>query len=106
MPQNYLLASKINSLTSPSDRIYVWGDQSYLFPLSDRLPSTKYIVSYHVVDFKAHAQTISELKITTPKIIIYYSQPSRPFPELDNFIADYYILIDQIGPAYLFKFRE
>lgn len=106
MPQNYLLASKIKSLTSTSDRIYVWGDQSYLFPLSDRLPSTKYIVSYHVVDFKAHAQTISELKIITPKIIIYYSQPSRPFPELDNFIADYYILIDQIGPAYLFKFRE
>ncbi len=106
MPQNYLLASKIKSLTSPSDRIYVWGDQSYLFPLSDRLPSTKYIVSYHVVDFEAHKQTISELKITTPKIIIYYSQPSRPFPELDNFIADYYVLIDQIGPAYLFKFRE
>ncbi|MDD3998692.1 MAG: hypothetical protein PHR98_01140 [Candidatus Shapirobacteria bacterium] len=106
MPQNYLLASKINSLTSPSDRIYVWGDQSYLFPLSDRLPSTKYIVSYHVVDFNAHDQTISELKLTTPKIIIYYSQPSRPFPELDNFITNYYILIDQIGSAYLFKFRE
>ncbi len=106
MPQNYLLASKIKSLTDPSDKIYVWGDQSFLFPLSDRLPATKYIVSYHVVDFKAHALTMSELKLTTPKLIIYYPEPSRPFPQLDNFIADYYVLIDQIGSAYLFQFRQ
>lgn len=106
MSQNYLLADKIKSLTSPSDKIYVWGDQSYLFPLSDRLPATKYIVSYHVVDFRAHDLTISELKLATPKLIIYYPQPSRPFQELDNFIANYYVLIDQIGPAYLFRFRE
>jgi len=106
LPQNYLLASKIKSLTDPTDRIYVWGDQSYLFPLSERLPATKYIVSYHVVDFKAHALTISQLKLTTPKLIIYYPQPSRPFPELDNFIANYYLLIDQIGSAYIFKFRQ
>lgn len=106
MPQNYLLASKIKSLTDPSDKIYVWGDQSFLFPLSDRLPATKYIVSYHVVDFKAHDLTISQLKQITPKLIIYYSQPSRPFPQLDNFIADYYVLVDQVGPAYLFKFRQ
>jgi len=106
MPQNYLLASKIKSLTDPTDRIYVWGDQSFLFPLSDRLPATKYIVSYHVVDFKAHALTISQLKLTTPKLIIYYPQPSRPFPELDNFIASYYLLIDQIGSAYIFQFRQ
>ncbi|HNY04557.1 MAG TPA: hypothetical protein PKI92_02255 [Candidatus Woesebacteria bacterium] len=104
--QNYLLASKIKSLTSPSDKIYVWGDQSYLFPLSDRLPATKYLVSYHVVDFKAHDLTISQLKLTTPKLIIYYPQPSRPFPQLDDFIANYYVLIDQIGSAYLFKFRD
>ncbi len=106
MSQNYLLASKIKSLTSPSDKIYVWGDQSYLFPLSDRLPATKYLVSYHVVDFRAHDLTISQLKLTTPKLIIYYPQPSRPFPQLDDFIANYYVLIDQIGSAYLFKFRD
>lgn len=106
IPQNYLLASKIKSLTSSTDRIYVWGDQSFLFPLSDRLPATKYIVSYHVVDFKAYALTISQLKLTTPKLIIYYPQPSRPFPELDNFIANYYVLIDQIGSAYIFQFRQ
>ena len=106
MSQNYLLADKIKSLTSSSDRIYVWGDQSYLYPLSERLPSTKYIVSYHVIDFRAHDLTMSELKIITPKIIIYYPQPSRPFPALDAFIADYYSLIDQVGSAYIFELRQ
>jgi len=105
MSQNYLLADKIKSLTTPTDRIYVWGDQSYLYSLSDRLPSTKYIVSYHVVDFNAYDLTISQLKVITPKLIVYYSQPSRPFPDLDTFISDYYSLIDQIGSAYIFKLR-
>jgi len=106
MPQNYLLADKIKSLTTPEDRIYVWGDQSYLYPLSDRLPSTKYIVAYHVVDFKAYDLTISQLQTLTPKLIIYYPQPSRPFPALDTFISNYYSLVDQIGPAYIFELRQ
>jgi hypothetical protein len=106
MTNNYSLATKIRSLTSPNDRIYVWGDQSYLYPLSDRLPSTKYIVSYHVVDFNAYELTMSQLKALTPKIIVYYPQASRPFQSLDNFIADYYSLIDQIGSAYIFELRQ
>lgn len=105
MTQNYALANKIRSLTTSEDRIYVWGDQSYLYPLSDRLPSTKYIVSYHVVDFNAYDLTMSQLKAITPKLIIYYPQASRPFPTLDIFIADYYSLIDQIGSAYIFELR-
>jgi len=106
VPQNYILANKIKSLTTPSDRIYVWGDHSSIFPLSDRLPATKYIVSYHVVDFKAHDRTISELKAITPKLIIYYPQPSRPFPQLDRLISNYYVLIDKVGLAYIFQLRQ
>ena len=106
MSQTYDIANKIKSLTAKNDQIYVWGDQSYLYPLSDRLPSTKYIVSYHVADFNGYDLTISQLKAVTPKIIIYYPQAYRPFPALDTFIADYYSLIDQIGSAYIFRFRE
>jgi len=106
MPQTYQIASKIKSKTMPGDKIYVWGDQSFLYPLSDRLPSTKYIVSYHVADFNGYDLTLSELKAITPKIIVYYPMSNRPFPELDNFIADYYALIDQIGSAYIFELRQ
>lgn len=100
------LAQKIKSETTPEDRIYIWGDNSSLYPLSDRLPATKYIVAYHVVDFNAYELTVSQLKIQTPKLIIYYPNSSRPFLSLDAFINSYYSLIDQIGSAYIFKLRQ
>lgn len=101
----YSLADKIKSLTSASDKIFIWGDQSFIYPLADRLPSTKYLVAYHVVDFQAYDLTLSQLKINTPKIIIYYPQSSRPYPKLDEFISAYYFLTDQIGQAYIFQLR-
>lgn len=101
----YLISDKIKSLTSPNDSIYIWGDQSFLYPLSDRLPSTKYLVAYHVADFNGYDLTISQLQANTPKVIVYFPQSSRPFPALDNFIANYYVLVDQIGSAYIFSLR-
>ncbi len=106
MPDTYRLADKVKSLTSSSDQIFVWGDQSYVYPLSDRLPSTKYVVSYHVADFNGYNLTMSQLETVTPKVIVYYPMPSRPFEALDNFIAKYYTLNDQIGSAYIFKLRQ
>jgi len=106
MIQNYQIADKIKSLTTPNDRIYVWGDQSFIYPLSDRLPSTKYIVSYHVADFNAYELTMSQLKVVSPKIIIYYPQSFRPFTALDDYIDKYYSLVDQIGFAYIFQLRQ
>lgn len=101
----YSLAEKIKSLTSDSDKIFVWGDQSFIYPLANRLPSTKYLVAYHVVDFQAYDLTLSQLKINTPQIIVYYPQSSRPYPKLDEFISAYYFLTDQIGQAYIFQLR-
>ncbi|MFA6007243.1 MAG: glycosyltransferase family 39 protein [Candidatus Shapirobacteria bacterium] len=101
----YQISDKIKSLTNSSDRIFVWGDQSFIYPLSDRLPATKYLVAYHVVDFQAYNFTLSQLQAQTPKLIIYYPEPSRPYPALDKFISNYYYLVDQIGQAYIFELR-
>lgn len=102
----YQIADKIKSLSSPSDYLYIWGDQAYLYPLSDRLPATKYLVAYHVVDFNGYDVTQRELRVKTPKLIIYFPQPSRPFPDLDNFISEYYFLVDQIGQANIYQLRS
>ena len=102
----YQISDKIKSLSAPSDKIFIWGDQSFIYPLSDRLPATKYIVAYHVADFQAYDSTLSQLQSTTPKLIIYYPQPSRPFTALDVFISNYYSLVDQVGQAYIFELRN
>lgn len=99
------LAQFINQNSSPSDRLFVWGDHPYLYPLSDRLPATKYVVAYHIVDFNGYQLTIDQLRLHLPKFVVYYSQPSRPFPELDLFVNRYYFIVNQVGSALIFQLR-
>jgi len=102
----YQLSNTIKSKTAPGSFIFVWGDEPYLYPLASRLPSTKYVVAYHVLDFNGYDLVMSELTAKFPQAIIYNSSMNRPFPKLDLFLKDYYFLEDQIGPYYLFLPRQ
>ncbi len=102
----YELARYIISNSSPSDRIFIWGDQPYVYSLSNRLPSTKYTVAYHIVDFQAYRSTIEELKFHPPKLVVYSPNPSRPYPLLDQFLGRYYLIVNQIGSNLIFQFNQ
>ncbi len=103
----YQISSYLGQKTSPADSIFIWADDPYLYPLSDRLPSTKYITAYHILDYNGYQLTINQLKINLPKIVVYNQSMNRSFPLLDKFINDYYYLDNQIGPYYLFyRLRE
>ncbi len=106
VPNFYKISDKVSQISQPHDLIFVWGDQAYLYPLSNRLPATKYLVAYHIVDFAGHNLTLNQLKSQTPSVIIYYPQSSRPFPDLDNFISRYYHLADQIGSALIYRYNQ
>lgn len=106
VPDFYQIADRIRTLSTPQETLFIWGDAAYLYPLSQRLPATKYLVAYHIVDFQGHDLTISQLKAQTPAVIVYYPQPSRPFPQLDNFINRYYHLVDQIGTASIYRYNQ
>ena len=103
--QIYQLAKIIDDQTTSQDRIFVWGDHPYLYALSNRLPTTKYTVAYHIVDFNGYDLTMSQLQAHFPSLIIYYGNQNRPFPNLDNFIIRYYSLIDTVGNALVFQKR-
>lgn len=96
----YKISSYIEKNTTPQDKIFVWSDDPYLYPLSNRLPSTRYITSYHILDFNGYSQTINQLKTNLPKIIVYKQSMNRPFPDLDDFIDNFYLLDNQIGQNY------
>lgn len=102
----YELSSDIKAKTNPGDSIFIWGDEPYLYPLSNRLPAGKYVVSYHVLDFNSYDSVMQEIIADFPKAIIYNSVLNRPFPKLDLFLKDYYYLDNQIGPYYLFLPRQ
>ncbi|WP_294157958.1 hypothetical protein [uncultured Selenomonas sp.] len=65
-------ASYIRSHTSPEDRILVFGSQTALYPLSDRLASSKYSYQFPmiVLDSAMHDDFIENFDKTLPKIIV------------------------------------
>lgn len=101
----YKVSNYLKSNTASQDKIFVWGDQPYIYALSDRLPSSKYTVAYHIVDFNGYQITMDKIKTDLPKFIVCYSMSGRPFPELDLFIKNYYYSANIIGDATIYQLR-
>jgi hypothetical protein len=90
--ETYRLSRLIKSLTSSSDPIFVWGNEPYLYALSQRLPPGKYTVAYHIIDFNGWQETTLALA-QKPPVLIIKSKSARPWKELDALLASRYLLI-------------
>ena len=99
----YAISSYIQSNTTIGEKIFVWGDNPFIYALSDRLPVGRFTVAYHIVDFNQYQPVADQLRIDFPIFIVYYPQPSRPFPELDSFISRYYLPVKSIGTAIIYR---
>lgn len=101
----YQISDHIRQNTSSSDRIFVWGDEPYIYPLSQRLPATKFTTAYHIIDFNGYDLTLSQLKTYLPKYIVYFPMNNRPFDSLDKFVSKYYYAEKSINDAVIFHLR-
>ena len=101
----YQISDFIKNNTKPEDKIFIWGDEPYIYALADRLPSSKYTVAYHILDFNGYQLTMDKIKANLPKFIVYYQMPNRSFPDLDIFIRNYYFIDKIIGNATILKLR-
>ncbi|MDD4938025.1 MAG: hypothetical protein PHX34_03355 [Candidatus Shapirobacteria bacterium] len=101
----YQISEFIDKNSNPQDRIFIWGDQPYIYALSNRLPPGRYTVAYHIVDFNGYSQTLSDIKIHLPKFIVYSPMSDRPFTQLDDFISRYYYLDTTINSNLIFRLR-
>jgi hypothetical protein len=99
----YAISSYIKLNTSPSEPIFVWGDNPFIYVLSDRLPVGRFTVAYHIADFNQYQTVADELRVKFPNFIVYYPQPSRPYPQLDDFISRYYFPIKTFGSTIIFR---
>ena len=102
---NSQISEFINKNTDSSDSIFVWGDEPYVYALSNRLPSGRYTVAYHIVDFNGYQETIDSFKTKLPKFIIYYPMDQRSFPELDSVLSRYYFLDKIYDSVLIFQKR-
>ncbi len=98
----YKIAEYVRRTTSSDDRIFVWGDDPYIYPLSRRLPAGRYTVAYHVIDFNAYDETATAITIQRPKIIVWLDYDRR-FPQLSAIISNDYVEAGDIDGATIFR---
>lgn len=106
LPEIYQISEKIKSETSPREKIFVWGDEPYIYALADRLPVGKYTVAYHIVDFDGYQPIYQNLITNFPKFIVYVPQESRPYPELEKLVKSYYFISATYGDFRLYQRLE
>lgn len=95
-PRNYETAKYLNERLTSEDEIFVWGSDSTIYNLTNKLPSGgKYIVSFHVHDLKQYDYTIENLEKTKPLYIVVLPN-AGDFPELTTMIDHKYVLAKEI----------
>ncbi len=100
--QTYKLAEYLRVKTDEDDRVFIWGDEPYVYALSKRLPVGRYTVAYHVVDFNGFEETIEAFDKHDPKVVMVMKYEKRAFPELDRRLATDYVLVSEIDQALVY----
>lgn len=95
--QTYLAAEYLIPRTANKEKLFIWGDEPYLYALSRRVPVGRYTVAYHIVDFNGYEETLDALNNNPPFFIVINKQEKRPFPEFFEFVDSNYKLEKEIG---------
>lgn len=85
-PRDYDLANFIRLNTKINDDVFLWTDSAQIYALSDKLPPSRYIVSYHITFYKDALEiTKNAIESKKPKYII----STKDSPELSLFVSSY-----------------
>lgn len=98
----YQVADYLQVHTIPYEKIFIWGNTPFIYPLARRLPVGRYTVAYHIVDFNGYQETITKLQELKPRYIIIDPQEKRPFSEFFLWLEQRYFLAKQIGDFQIF----
>jgi dolichyl-phosphate-mannose-protein mannosyltransferase len=98
-PRDYEVATFIRKNTKPSDKVYLWGDDAQIYALAGKLPPTKYIDSYHLLQNNVGVQqTQRAIERAKPKYIITLDE-AQPLP----FNLPLYIMLFSIPGATIYE---
>jgi hypothetical protein len=95
------IAYYIRAHTDPNEAIYVWGIAPQIFFLAQRRAATRYRTNYNTSRFftdnpmealRSYASTVMEEIKKSPPAYIVQIYPLESFPELKNFVRDYYVV--------------
>jgi hypothetical protein len=96
-PRNYEAAKYLNERLTPDKQIYIWGADSTIYNLTDRLPTGgKYIVSFHVHDLQKNDYVMENLDKNKPEYIVIIPG-AEDFPQLYSLVETKYILTKELN---------
>lgn len=93
VPLTYQVAQFVSSTTLPEDKVFVWADNPFIYPLAKRLPATRFVVAYHIIDYRQLKEVESALENRPPKLVIIDLQKELPSPKLEAFFLNNYFSV-------------
>ena len=106
VPRNYQIADFLVKSSKPTDKVFVWSnDSSAIYSLARRLPPIKYVADYHVKDFSDKDDVLSQLKDKKPRFVVMTSN-APDFFELYDLLREDYMLINQIEDGEIWSLRN
>ena len=100
--RDHKIASFLKNSTNKDEHVFVWGDSSIIYALSQRFPPLKYVADYHIRDFSSDKEVVSALQKKPPSYIAVLPN-TNGFRELDYFIQTNYGLVNVIEKAKIWK---
>jgi hypothetical protein len=88
LKDNYRVAKMLRQ--NPEKELFIWGDNPLLYALTNKNPVGRFIVSFHIDDFKAHEESLSAVKTKSPTYVIVMKDRA-PLPGLDEYLSANYI---------------
>ena len=103
--RSYAVGEWIKSRTEAEDRMFVWGDETQIYLIAERLPITKYLASYHVREFGAEEETLNQLRKSKPVAVVIMDEAGE-WEELEEWVEDMYELKEVVdgGRIYILNF--
>ncbi len=89
MADNYKAAKLIRS--SEDNSLFIWGTNPMLYALSDKMPTGRFTVSFHIKDFNAYDETYADLVADAPKYIVVMNNETGAFPQFYSYLQSNYI---------------
>ncbi len=101
--QTYKLAEYLQKTTQPDERVFIWGNEPYVYAIAKRLPIGRYTVSYHIKDFNGYKETIEAWDKYRPQVVIVMEYEEGEFEEMESRLATDYVMVKKIDQALIYR---
>jgi hypothetical protein len=83
-------------------KIFIWGTNPLLYAQSHTIPTSRFTVSFHIKDFNDYDRTFLQIQKEAPKLIVVMKNESQSFPQLEEYLAKYYLANYQFDEMVLY----